>query len=185
MTTRTFQQQLQGFGNEPVTISASIDGAAIYSGVIDTTTDPFPSLPNDENYGVVAFEWTKDIAFAGQVTMTITHTGDSGLALVTDTWADWSCTYPVDPATGNMYVTTSGAENYVQYWYETAEDAQGEFIESDPYASVTINGYNVQQMPTRDRAGQQYYTLTPGDVITAVINIDAGYANVNPPPSAP
>jgi hypothetical protein len=183
MTTRTFNQLLQGYGSEAITAVATIDGAQVFSGTVNTLDQPLPDLPDNNDYGVATFEWNKPIEFEGQITMTVAHTGESGVIMITDTLADWSKTFPIDPATGNIYLTTSGADNFVEYYYQDRTDAQGDWVNSDPYNSVDINGANVFTPATREYAGQHYYFLMPGDVMTATLTIDAGYANVNPPPS--
>jgi len=183
MTTRTFNQLLQGYGPEPITAVALVDSVQVFSGQINTVNQPLPSLPDNNDYGVPTFEWTKDIEFDGSVTLTLTHTGESGVIVVTDTLADWSKTFPIDTATGNAYMTTSGADNFVEYYYETKTDAEGDYVVSDPYTAVAVNDQNVYSEPTRSLPGQRYYFLMPGDVMTATLTIDAGYANVNPPPS--
>ena len=173
MTTRTFKQYGQGYGATPATIVVTLAGVEIFNGDIATLNQPVPDMPivPGETLGVELYSWTKDLNYQGSEALQITVS--SGTFLMANSVANYF--EYVDPALPSGPYASSGPTNFV-YFYDYTVD--GDVI-YDPLSSVAING--VAQTPTRIEGefGQWYWVLGPGQVLTATMNVIAGYESTN------
>jgi hypothetical protein len=170
MTTRTFKQYGQGYGATPATITVTLDGVEIFNGDIATLNQPVPDMPivPGENLGVELYSWTKDVTYQGAQSLQITVA--DGTFLMSKSVANYF--KYIDPALPDGPYYSSGALNYVPFYYYTQD---GDVI-YDPMSNVAIDG--VAQTVTRVEGeyGQWYWVMGPGQVFTATMNVLAGYA---------
>jgi len=176
MTARTFKQYGQGYGATPATIAVTIDGVEIFNGDIPTLNEPvpFPPIVSSETLGVEIYSWTNDVTFQGTKSLQITVA--NGTLFMTDGFANYF--KYISPSWPD---SSSGPDNFI-FFYEVAIDGN---IITDPLTDVSIDG--VAQTRTRgvDQYGQWPWVLGAGQVLTATINIIAGYesTNIYPPPT--
>jgi hypothetical protein len=179
MTTRTFKQYGQGYGATPATLVVTLGGVEIFNGDIATLDQPVPDMPivPGENLGVEIYSWTSTLEFAGTQALQITVL--DGTFLMSKSVANYF--KYIDPALPSGPYASSGPNNFV-YFYDYTVD--GDVI-YDPLSNVAIDG--VAQTVTRVEGefGQWYWVLGPGQVLTATMNVIAGYesTNIYPPPA--
>jgi hypothetical protein len=167
MTTRTLKQQGQGYGNQPVTVIAKINGAVVYSGEIPTVDQPVPAFPNQE---VIIdqdlFTWESTVDFSGTQNLEITVT--SGTVILTDTLAN----YVFTPNPNLPPDSIPGGASVFDVFYSIENDG---VVISDPFTNVVID--SVAQSPIRDSGlnGQWYWKIGSGSVFSTTVNIDAGF----------
>lgn len=170
MTIRTFIQQGRGYGEDPVNITAKINGVVVYQGAVDTIDQPLPPLPTPfEGAEVTLFSWEEDIEFEGTVSLEITV--DSGSLLLTDSLANYSMIAVTIPY---VEVRSSGPDEYELFYYETIDGV----VYSDPFSDPKIDGDEVVRIRDQDPenllTGQWYYVLPGDSVFTATVNIQKG-----------
>jgi len=147
---RTFIQKGQGYGNDPVTIVAKIDGNIVFSGTVNTVDQPLPVMPDTGvNIGVNLFTWEKEYTFQGTQAMEITVSG--GTLLLTDTLGN----NEYDPS------------NFTSPYSETIDG----ITYYDPLTGETLNGIALEGPPQNDLPGQWYWTIPAGGVFAATVNI--------------
>jgi hypothetical protein len=147
---RTFIQKGQGYGSNPVTIVAKIDGNIVFSGTVDTVDQPLPALPQTGvNLGVNLFTWEKEYTFQGTQTMEVTVSG--GTLLITDTLGNNE--YDSSTFTAPYSETIDGITYY------------------DPFTGETLNGVALEGPPQNTLPGQWYWTIPAGGVFSATVNI--------------
>ena len=177
MTTRTFKQYGQGYGATPATIVVTLGGVEIFNGDIATLNQPVPDMPivPGENLGVELYSWTSTLEFAGTQALEITVT--DGTFLMSKSVANYF--KYVDPALPSGPYATSGVANFVPFYNYTVD---GEVI-YDPLSSVSIDGTAQTVVRVPGEYGQWYWVLGPGQVLTATMNVIAGYdsTNIYPP----
>jgi hypothetical protein len=166
MTTRTFKQYGQGYGATPATIAVILDGVEIFNGDIPTLNEPFPFPPiiSSETLGVEIYSWTDDVTFQGTKSLQITVA--NGTFFMADSFANYfRYTNPPNPD------ASSGPNNFI-FFYNVTIDGN---VITDPLTDVSIDG--VTQTITRgvDQYGQWPWVLGAGQVLTATINVIAGY----------
>jgi hypothetical protein len=167
MTNRTFLQQGQGFGSETVTITASINGAQVYTGPINTLNQPIPSFPDSGEYPVSnLYTWTNTVDFQGTQNLEITV--QTGTLLLMDSLANYGFSDNPNPPTPTVPGGTVAYEPFFSI------DIGGIVI-SDPLTNVVIN--NVPQTPARDSNldGQWFWTIPANGTFTATINVQPGF----------
>lgn len=187
MTTRTFKQMGQGYGSSNCTVTAKIDGATVFSGVVPSANQRLPNDPTgtEDTYPTL-FTWTNDVDFAGTQTMEITVTGAT--LLLGEINANY---YPVHvPQTGPIAVPdlatlvkqyeSSGPDSYgiiFKEYVDGSDDTAGvRTVYTDPVTNVVIDG--VPKTVTRDPSllGQRHWTIGPGSTFTCQLNVQAGLA---------
>jgi hypothetical protein len=177
MTTRTFKQYGQGYGATPATIVVTLGGVEIFNGNIATLNQPVPDMPivPGENLGVELYSWTSTLEFAGTQALEITVT--DGTFLMSKSVANYF--KYVDPTKPSGPYATSGVANFVPFYNYTVD---GEVI-YDPLSSVSIDGTAQTVARVPGEYGQWYWVLGPGQVLTATMNVIAGYdsTNIYPP----
>ena len=177
MTTRTFKQYGQGYGATPATIVVTLGGVEIFNGNIATLNQPVPDMPivPGENLGVELYSWTSTLEFAGTQALEITVT--DGTFLMSKSVANYF--KYIDPAKPSGPYATSGVANFVPFYNYTVD---GEVI-YDPLSSVSIDGTAQTVARVPGEYGQWYWVLGPGQVLTATMNVIAGYdsTNIYPP----
>lgn len=160
MPDKILTQRAQGYGNQPVTVTAQINGVIVLQGAIPTQDTPPPALPDfwTPELGVNAWSWTVDEHFQGAQTMTVSV--DNGQMYLCDTF----CSYSNLPDVLLPLIS---------------EQQIGNVLFLDPLSSVTING--IAQNPVRDSThnGQWVWRLVAGDEFACTVNTLA------PPPPAP
>lgn len=188
MTTRTFIQQGRGYGSDPVSVVASLDGNQIFSGTIPTLDQPVPNLPFDFDSfsGANLFTWTTELEFQGTMAYQITVTG--GTLILGYTVANY--TGNNEAPSPEFDVGEPGtAENY-GYFYASGglspDPAEVPPLIWDPMTEVTINGVSRTQYRTSDEdVGQFFWTLPAGSIFAATLNINAGWVAGTTPPVRP
>lgn len=132
---RTFQFWGQGYGSDPVTITASINSTQIYSGVIPTIAgpaEPWPVVPPNEQ--VILFSIDNSSAlntnFAGSLPMTIVVSGGNGVLFGEINSNYYVGNVLVDPNAGTV-------NNFSQNYIGNPPNSDGSM---DPRSSVTQNG---------------------------------------------
>jgi hypothetical protein len=158
---RTFKQQGQGFGANPVSIVAVVNGVEVFNGPINTVDQD----PSDTYTGpmVDLFTWELPVDFVGSVPMQITVTGGSALVLG-QTLANY-----MDP------LTEAGALAVFNNPYYEVIDGEPT---SDPLSNITING--VAQTPGHDLPGQWFWDIPTDSVFACTVNVNANGGNVVP-----
>jgi hypothetical protein len=178
MTTRTFKQLGQGYGSSNCTVTAKINGATVYSGIVPTANQRVPSAPTGvEDTFPTLFTWTNDVDFEGTQTMEITVTGatlllgsisanyypmpNSSVGLIENPGPSWEENY-----------VSSGPDTYGFIFSEVVDD----LIYTNPATNIAIDG--VPKTVTRDPSllGQRYWTISPGSTFTCQLNVQAGLA---------
>jgi len=178
MTTRTFKQMGQGYGSSNATITAKINGATVFSGIVPTANQRLPGSPSgtDDTYPTL-FTWTNDVDFEGTQTMEITVT--AATVLLTEINANYMRVVKIEGKIENP------SSNWVPTNYEsTGPDTYGiifnekvdGFIYTDPTTNVVIDG--VPKIVTRDPSlsGQRHWTINPGSTFICQLNVQAGLA---------
>ena len=173
MTTRTFKQYGQGYGATPVTITVTLNGVEIFNGDIATLDQPVPDMPilSGENFGVEIYSWTKDLTFQGTDSLQITVA--DGIFLMSQSVANYF-KYPVPDSPSGPYAT-SGPDNFVPFYYYTAD---GDII-TDPISNVAIDGVAQTEARVPGEYGQWCWVLSPGQTMTATLNVLAGYESTD------
>ena len=170
MTTRTFKQRGQAYGNLPVTIVAKIDGVEVFNGQVPTLNAPYQLTGFESDIdslilGEELFSWTDDVAFSGTKTLEITVV--NGFLVLMNTTANYPQLSVVDLAAG---------ENTWDFAYVNQVD--GVFY-VNPLGNMFINGQ--AQNPNDGVPSQTYWLLPPGSVMSCNVNITA---SIVPPPIA-
>jgi hypothetical protein len=170
MTTRTFKQYGQGYGATPATIAVTIDGVEIFNGDVPTLNEPVPVKPivPSENLGVEIYSWTNDVTFQGTNSLQITVA--NGTFLMTDSLANYF--KYVNPPLPDA---SSGPDNFI-FFYDVTID--GNAI-TDPLTDVSIDGVARTVTRPEGELGQWCWVLGAGQVLTATINVIAGYESTN------
>lgn len=164
MTTRTFKQQGLGYGTEPLTIVAKINGVVAYEGPVTTVDQPLPAADGSVEDHVALFSWTNTVDFAGSAEVEIAVSGP-GTLLIAETLANYSPVF-VTNAEGIVTVVSSGPDEYMSMG------------PADPIENPKIDGVEV----TRDRdlnpdnvlTGQWYYKVDGESTFTGTLQIQQG-----------
>jgi len=172
MTTRTFKQYGQGYGATPATIIVTLGGVEIFNGNIATLNQPVPDMPivPGENLGVELYSWTSTLEFAGTQALQITVA--DGTFLMSKSLANYF--KYIDPTKPSGPYATSGVANFVPFYNYTVD---GEVI-YDPLSNVAIDGVAQTVARVPGEYGQWYWVLAPGQVLTATMNVIAGYDSI-------
>jgi hypothetical protein len=132
---RTIQFVGQGYGADPVSITASINSTQIYSGTIPTIagpTDGWPVVPPAEQ--VILFSIDNSAAlntdFAGSLPMTIVVSGGNGVLFGEINLNYYLGNVLVDPNAGTV-------NNFSQNYDGNPPNSDGS---GDPRSSVAVNG---------------------------------------------
>ena len=163
MTTRTFKQFGQAYGNVPATIVVNINGSEIFSGAVPTENTVFPSFPNPEITVAELFTWTNTVDFAGTQSFSISVQNSPLLLAYTQT----------DYVMSNNVSAFSVVNTY----------DDGGVTVSDPFTNVAIDGVAMQRGPDNNPlSGQWFHIIPAGSTFTATLNIKAG-VEPSPPPT--
>ena len=168
MTVRTFKQNGQGYGSEPVGIIAKIDGVVVFEGTVSEIDAD--QLQNFRDYpGDTIFSWENTVDFSGTAQMEITVTGP-GTLVVTDTKANYV------PGPGGI---SSGPDGFAEYYNYVEED----LIISDPFVDPAVNETPVvrnRHLGTDAQlTGQWWYVVATGVTFTTTVNISPGSVTVS------
>ena len=158
---RTFQFMGNGYGNTPVTVTASINSTQIFSGTI-------PTLDQEPTYDpagqVVLFSITDSAAlntdFSGSLPMTVVTSGGYGV-----NFGEINSNY----YQGSLSLGAGTVDHFGGCYTGTPINSQGT---SDPRSSVVIDG--VPQTQYRPPDGTWNYGLTSGSTMTYNFNISIG-----------
>lgn len=196
---RRFQQWGSVFGLTPGLLTASIDGEVIFDGAVDAVHhDQY--RPDDA--GQELFGWFDDINFTGHRRLRIqVHNGDLHLThtLANYVWVsdtgphcgtgsasfgtkikshdEIECPCPAtdtsDPEPPDQTARTGGPEFFAGFFQRAHED----FIVTDPFSDVVIDGAAQPTKPYQlGAAGQWYWYLSQGQVFECDINVLSGIA---------
>jgi hypothetical protein len=165
MTTRTVQMFGLAYGSSPAEIAVTLDGATVYNGTVTTTDALVPSLPNLEIANSTVQFCTFEIPVEFEGTMPMTCSVSNGTVIFAQIRANYCAIANTDPVYG------SGAN--VFYNIDGSGDAR---------SNVAIDG--VAQPINHDEQynGTWWFTVNSGSVLTYNLDVQAGTANVAPPP---
>jgi hypothetical protein len=165
MTTRTFKQFGQAYGNTPASIAVLINGVNVFSGAVPTENSALPEPPYTGIAGTELFTWTNTVDFAGAQSFSISV--ENAPLLLLRTVADYVYPQPNELPEFNGFYT---------YQIDGVTVA-------DPLSNVAIDGVPVQRATDNSGLSGQWNWLIPaGSTLTAILNVTAG---VEPPPPAP
>lgn len=162
MTTRTFKQCGCGYGANPVSITAKLDGTVIYQGPVLTKNEPvtIPAIYTNN----VMFNWTAPVEFTGIYDLEITVTG--GRLVLEGTMAN----YVFVPYNQPGPTMISGGPDTYGCIYVAATPAG---IDTDPLTDVSIDG--VPHVKTEfDQLGQWAYNIENGSTFRAKVRVQPG-----------
>lgn len=171
MTTRTFIQQGRGYGPEPVSIVAKIDGVIVYEGEVDTLNEPLPILPGPvADVAVNIFSWTGDLLYTGSRVLEITV--NNGTLFLEDSLANYTPKLNPNPPPPAF---SSGPDEYLCFYNE---DIDGDII-SDPFVDPKVDGNEIARDRKLDAenplTGQWCYLIGAGSVFTTTVMINSGF----------
>lgn len=164
---RTFQFLGQGYGSDPVSITASINSTQVYSGTIPTIAGPadsWPVVPTNEQ--VILFSIDNSAAlntdFAGSLPMTIVVSGGNGVLFGEINSNYYIGNVLVDPNAGTV-------NNFSQNYAGNPPNSDGSL---DPRSSVTQNG--TPCVTVRPPNGCWNYYVETGSTFSYNFNISLG-----------
>lgn len=165
---RTFQFYGLGYGETPVSITASINSTQVFSGEIPTANvgivpQPTPSPVEQDVLFSIDNNALLNTDFAGSLPMTIVVTGGSGVIFGEILSNYYQGNLMADPDAG----TSTG---YAQCYNGNPTNSEGT---PDPRSSVQINGVT-QVPPLAKSEGCWNWFLTPGTTMTYNWNINVG-----------
>jgi hypothetical protein len=173
---RTFNFCGLGYGNSPVTVTATVNGTEIFSGPVPTVDRAPDTEPVEETRTTVLFSLENSAVFntdfAGNVPMTVSISGGDAVY-----FTDINCNYfqgnvAVNPAAGTV-------DNFGQSYYGTPVNSEET---TDCRSSVFING--IQQVPPLEKSlGTWCWLVSSPGSISYNWNIEKGQiGNVYPTP---
>jgi hypothetical protein len=166
MTPRTFKQLGWAFGNEQLSLIATLDNAEIFNGPVPTgIIEPDPDLPVVTwPYGDELFTWTEDIEYVGSKEMRIQVIGTGKLHL-TLTIANYASIIISD----DPYIITipAGPDVFDNFYHQQFDG----YIISDPYTNVSID--NTPYLAADGQRGQWAWRIPGGSEFVATLNIGA------------
>ena len=160
---RTFQFMGNGYGDSPVTVTATINGTTVFSGAVPT----IPGVPTEYNPDAQVVLFSIDSAdlntdFSGNVPMTVTVAGSNGASFGRIMSNYYQGNTGVNPAAGT-------ADNFDDCFVGVPVNSESSV---DPRSSVTINGQ--AHTPARPPEGTWNYHLNDGESMTYNFNISVG-----------
>ena len=178
---RTFQFRGIGYGDSPVTVTASVNSTQIFSGTITTLPGNPPEPGNDETptvaYDTVAFTLDNSALlntdFAGSVPMTIEISGGNAVIFTEILSNYYSGNTTTDPGAGTV-------DHFAQCYYGTPVNSEST---PDPRSSVYING-TPQVPPLVPSLGTWCWVIPSPSTMTYNWNIGVGQVGNVPGNSA-
>jgi len=166
MTTRTFKQFGQAYGNTPASITAVVNGVTVFSGAVPTENSALPGPPYTGIEGTELFTWTNTVDFVGAQSFSISV--QNSPLLLAKTVANY-----VYPTPNSITPEFNGFYTY---------QIDGVTV-ADPFSNVAIDGVPVQRANDHPGLfGQWNWIIPAGSTLTAILNVAAG---VEPSPPAP
>lgn len=171
MENRTFRLNGIGYANEPMTITAKLDGAVIYSGPIPNDPDGPPELPDPLiHLGSPMFTWTADSSFSGSWTLELQVTNAANFAgYMYVTMVEANDILIPDPEDPDLWIP-GGPTVFGACFTEVHTDEQGEYICSQAVTDIFVDGVPTGAHSTRAWPGQPGTLLRPQQIMTAVIH---------------
>jgi hypothetical protein len=168
MTLRTVKMFGLAYGATPAEIAVTLDGVSVYTGTVATTDAVVPSLPNLEiQSSTVEFcNFEIPIDFTGAKPMTCTV--NNGTVIFAQIDANYCVIANTDPVIG-------GGPDIFQ-------NIDGE---GDARSNVYIDGIAQPMNHSGDFGGTWWFVVPAGSTLSYDLDIQAGTANVAPPPPAP
>ena len=162
---RTFQFMGNGYGDTPVTVTATINSTTIFSGTVPTTAGPTPAPgPWDPADQVVLFSIDDSAAlntdFAGSLPMTVVASGGNSV-----NFGQINSNY----FQGDVANVAGTVDNFGTCYNGSPINSQES---QDPRSSVVIDG--IPQTQTRPPDGTWSYILSSGSTMTYNFNISLG-----------
>jgi hypothetical protein len=177
MATRTIKLLGQGFGSSPVSITATVDGATVYTGTINTVDEPVPAQYTGK--GSDMFSFTVDTTFSGTKPVTIAVTG--GTLVTTVTLGNYAmiknpALTPEEAATFDFDDPDNvppEVESKGGYFIPGSDSDFGAIGRYDSKNNVTIDGVpQVKGDPTgREQFADWFWTVNSGSTIAFDSNI--------------
>jgi hypothetical protein len=172
---RTFQFRGIGYGDSPVTVTASVNSTQIFSGTIPTLPGNPPEPGNDETptvaYDTVAFTLDNSALlntdFSGSLPMTIEISGGNAVIFTEILSNYW---YWITDSCIDVPLGMGNVNNFAQCYNGTPVNSEST---PDPRSSVYING--IQQVPPQQPSkGCWCWTITSPATMTYNWNISVG-----------
>jgi len=149
---RIFKQLGHGYGAEPVSIVAQIDGNTVFSGTVPTADTPIPGPEPGVQLGLDCFQWTEATGnFVGTQSLSITVTG--GSFQIGQTLAQSSL---------------ANADQYGSVYHTHT----GNVVFTDPLTNVSIDGESRVRPDDPVLTGQWGWLLESGQTLLATLNIN-------------
>jgi hypothetical protein len=174
MTSRTFKQYGQGYGNTSVTITVKLDSQTVFSGPVETIDQETPW----KAHGVELCSFVgPDVSFNGTLPLEISVA--NGDLLLSETLANYSNVYITD-AQGNVNTYSSGSDEFAMFYQTTIDGV----TYSDPFTDEKIDGVLQDGPPNPEYTGQWGWVIRNGSTFTATLNIQPGIESPLVPPTA-
>lgn len=149
---RIFKQLGHGYGVEPVSVIAQIDGNTVFSGTVPTTDTPIPGPEPGVQLGLDCFQWTEPTGnFVGTQSLSITVTGGS---------------FQIGQTLAQMSLANADQYGFV-YYIDI-----GNVSFTDPLTNVSIDGESQVRPEDPSLNGQWGWLLQPGQTLLATLNIN-------------
>jgi hypothetical protein len=165
MTTRTVKMFGLAYGTTPAEIAVTLDGATVYSGTVTTVDAPFPSLPNQEltNTTIEFCNFEIPMDTNGAVPMSCTVLNETVIfAQITANYCVIANTDPVVGTGPDVFNNIDGI--------------------GDARSNVFIDGVEQAINHTEELNGTWWFNVPAGSTLTYDLDVQAGTANVAPPP---
>jgi hypothetical protein len=160
---RTFRQLGQGYGSDPVTITALVGGVQVFSGSVPTVDEVPPGEVRPQPPEQDCFQWSQDDDWVGNVVMQITNTG-SGTFQLCQTQA---------------LINTTEADSWGGVFAESVPGSSGNVVLGDPFRDVTIDGIPQSRSSSTDAYGQWTWNIEAGSTFIGTLTVNSRY-NTSP-----
>ena len=160
---RTFRQLGQGYGSNPVTITALVGGLQVFSGAVPTVDNIPPGEVRPEPPEQECFRWSQDDDGLGNVTIQVTNTG-SGTFQLCQTQA---------------LENESEPDSWGMVFAQIVPDASGDAILGDPFSNITIDGIPQNRSTSTDAFGQWTWNIPAGATFIGTLTVNIA-GNVSP-----
>ena len=167
MTTRTVKMYGLAYGPTPAEITVTLNGELVYNGTVNTQDQPLPLLPNSNLSNTTVEFCNFEIPMELDGNFPMTCTVSNGTVIFGQIMANYCVIPDTDPVVG------SGPNRFSNI------DGDG-----DARSSVFVDGI-AQQVNHEELGGTWWFTVPAGSTLTYDLDVQAGTANVAPPPTEP
>jgi hypothetical protein len=165
MTTRTVKMLGLAYGSTPADISVTLDGEPVYTGTVSTLDQPPLTGPDPEEVDTTVEFCTFEIPvdFSGKIPMSCNV--NNGTVIFAQIVANYCAIANTNPVIG------TGPDVFENI------DGLGD-ARSNAYIDGILQPTNHEEYP-----GSWWYGLSAGSTLTYDLDVQAGTANVAPPPT--